>query len=238
MVGHIYKDFKAETGLLLCFAMLAGFVVLLSVQGGSEEELREMLAIVAWGLFMVNFFIPLLSMFATYEADEKEKWTDYAMVLPGGVRGYVKSKYMFIGVLIVISAAFTHVYACIFDGACNKSFLTQFDYLITMVAAGAGMIICAFYFPFVFRFGSQKGNGLVGAIILLLLLGSYCYMMFGDLSIFSKEDLEGVLWRWFQHHYETVVLAVLLLFFMGILAMAVSYQLSLRIFQKGVAERE
>lgn len=229
MLGHIYKDFKVSFVPLLCTGMLAVFVIVLSF---SETESAFM---VTWGLFIINLFLPMLAMFTAYDADEKEKWIPYAMTLPGGTESYVMSKYIFIAILMVFGAAFTHVYACIYDGFCNEVLLTQFDFLLIMVADGIGMILAAFHFPFVFRFGGQKGNGLAGAAVIILLLGYYCYMMFGDLSLFMRDDLEQYMIKWMVKHEEGVMIGVLLLFFVGIAAMITSCRLSIRIFKKGVA---
>lgn len=239
MLGQIYKDFKVSFVPLLCTGMLVLFIVILTFSEGMDAEMMEDSAfIAAWGLFIINLFLPVLAMFTAYDADEKEKWIPYAMTMPGGSAGYVRSKYIFIVILMFLGAAFTHVYSGIYDGFCNAVLLTQFDFLLIMVADGIGMILAAFHFPFVFRFGGQKGNALAGAAIIILLLGYYCYMMFGDLSLLMRDDLEQYMIKWMVKHEEGIIIGVLLLFFVGIAAMIISCRLSIKMFKKGVAVHE
>lgn len=235
MLGQIYKDFKVSFVPLLCIGMLAVFVVALSFMEGSVVEKTS---IVALGLFNINLFLPILAMFTAYDADEKEKWISYAVTLPGGIAGYVKSKYVYIIILMFLGAAFTHLYACIYDGICNMVNLTQIDFLLIMIADGIGMILTAFHFPFVFRFGEQKGNMLAGVVTVILLLTYYCYMMFGNLSLFERDDLEQYLIKWAMNHSEEIKIGVLMLFFVGIFAMVISYHIAARIFKKGGAVSE
>lgn len=239
MLGHIYKDFKVSFIPLLCTGMLALFVILLSFSQGTNAEMqKESAFIVASGLFDINLFLPGLAMFTAYDADEKENWIPYAMTLPGGVSSYVKSKYIFIVILMVLGAAFTHIYSCVYDGLYNEMLLTQIDFLLVMVADGIGMLLAAFHFPFVFRFGGQKGNVLAGVVVAVLVFGYYCYMMFGDLSLLTREDLGAYIVKWVMKHEEDIIIGVLMMFFIGIIAMVVSCQISIRMFKKGAAVHE
>lgn len=241
MVGHIYKDFKLSTVPLLCMGFFALFLVILAAgfDMDGDMELQEQIMLLVWGLMVFNFIIPMLSMFVVADADEKEKWTQYALCLPGGVRGYVKSKYMFVAIIMTLAAMFTHIYCAVFDGVHNELLLMGSDYIVVLIADGLGMLVCAFYFPFIFRFGQEKGNALGTGVILLGIAGLYLYLMFGDLSMFeNNENLAESVISWFQEHRYLIHFVISALFFAGAAAMYGSYRLLVHLFEKGVVNRE
>lgn len=239
MVGHIYKDFKLSAIPLLCMGVLALFLIILAIGVDMDEELQEQLVLLVWGLMVFNFIIPMLSMFAVADADEKEKWTQYALCLPGGVRTYVKSKYMFVAVIMTIVAMFTHIYVAVFDGVHNEIMLMNSEYGIILIADGLGMLVCAFYFPFIFRFGQEMGNLIGTGVILLGIVCMYLYFMFGDLSWFENNE-NPVEWMmtWLNEHIYVVNFTLSALFFGGIAAMYGSYRLLVYWFGKGGMIRE
>lgn len=237
MVGHLYKDFKLSLIPLFLMGMMAVCLIFLSGDN-TMEDVRAQSMLLAWSLLMFNFVTPMLSMVAVAEADEKEKWIPYALSLPGGVREYVRSKYVFVVIIMIIGAIFTNAYTAIYDGIHNEVLLMDLSYLIILIGSGSGMLVCAFYFPFIFRFGTEKGSVVGTGIVLLGIAVLYIYLMFGDLSLFERDNLLEEIMNWLGAHRSFIYFIISFLFFFSIAAMYGSYRLLVHWFKKGVIIHE
>lgn len=240
MVGQIYKDFRVSVIPLAAIGFLVVFNILLIVSALNDAAVSgsELTGIAAFGLFVMNLVVPILAMYTVQDADEKEKWPMYAMTLPGGASAYVKSKYVFIVIMMLISAAVTYLYICILDGFWGDGTLISMNCYLIMLADGIGMLLSAFHFPFVFRFGMKAGNLAGGVLIAAMLLAFYIFVMFGNLSLMEDGDIERKLLEWAGSHGENIMLVILSVFFLGILAMVLSCRFSVWLFRKGGIIRE
>lgn len=237
MVGHLYKDFKLSGTALILMGMMAAFLIFLPVFVRVENPM-ELTILLAFALILFNCMSPILSMCAVAEADEKEKWIPYALSLPGGVQEYVRSKYVFIVSIIIVGALFTTAYAAICDGVYDAVLLMNLNYLIILIGSGIGMLFCAFYFPIIFRFGTEKGGVIGTGILLLGIAAFYIYLMFGDLSLFESDNLLEEIMNWLKAHIGFVYFIISFLFLFGIAAMYGSYQLLVCWFKRGKIVRE
>lgn len=237
MVGHLYKDFKLSGIPLVLMGMMGVFLILLPIAVKMENPMQYKL-LLAWALIVFNGMSPVLSMCAVAEADEKEKWVPYALSLPGGVQEYVRSKYVFVMTIMLMGAMFTNAYTAIHDGICNEVFLMNLNHFIILIGSGSGMLFCAFYFPFIFRFGTEKGGVVGTGVILLVIAMLYIYLMFGNLSLFESDDLVGEIMNWLEVHIAFVYFILSFLFLFSITLMYGSYRLLVHWFKKEVIIHE
>lgn len=236
MVGHLYKDFRVGSFMLGYVGVMFLFIIWVSVNammnGGTFLEVASLNLSC---IFVLNMVLPILGMCLSHENDEGTKWIAYAISLPGGIAGYVKSKFLFPVILMLAGALFSHVYACIFDRIAGETLMTSLDFWVILMSAGVGMLTCAFYYPFVFRFGSQKGNMFGTGLLFCAILAGYIYIMFGDLSIWKREDMPEYIMRWIGEHIHNIKIIICALFLLGIAAIFVSYRIVIKTFRKGRA---
>lgn len=232
MVGHLYKDFKLSGTALVLMGMMAVFLIFLPVFVRVENPM-ELTILLAFALILFNCMSPILSMCAVAEADEKEKWIPYALSLPGGIQEYVRSKYIFIVSVMLIGALFTTAYTAICDGVHDEVLLMNLNYLIILIGSGIGMLFCTFYFPFIFRFGTEKGSVIGTGILLLGIVVFYIYLMFGDLSLFEFDNLLEEIVNGLETHIGFIYFIISSLFLLGIAAMYGSYRLLVFWFKSG-----
>ena len=199
-------------------------------------EFMEVVMNFSGGLFLLNITMAWSGMLIIGDADEKEKWMVYAIALPGGIKGYVKGKYAFVVVMMVFSALFTLVSSVVFDIIVGENRMIFASLMILMISGGISMLFCSLQFPLFFRFGSKKGNAVIGGVFLVVMCAFVIWLMFGDLSILDKLNADFIqqFFLWLQQHKGTVRLAAFLFFMVGIVGMMISYKVSVRAFRKAV----
>lgn len=240
MVGNIYKDFKVSKWALLGIAWLLVFFLGIILCSIDNMEFMDVVMNFFGGLCLLNITLPLSGMLIIGDADEKEKWMMYAIALPGGIKGYVKGKYAFVVVMMVFSALFTLVSAVVFDGIAGENRMISASLMILLFSGGISMLLCSLQFPLIFRFGSKKGNAVIGGVFLVVMCAFVIWFMFGDLSILDKLNADFIqqVFLWLQQHKGTVHLVAFLFFMAGIVAVMISYKVSVRVFRKAVEIRE
>ena len=236
MVGNIYKDFKVSKWALLGMAWLPVFFLGTILYNRDTMEFMEVVMDFSGGLFLLNITMAWSGMLIIGDADEKEKWMVYAIALPGGIKGYVKGKYAFVAVMMVLCALFTLVSSVVFDMIVGENILFFASLMILMISGGISMLFCSLQFPLFFRFGSKKGNAVIGGVFLVVMCAFVIWLMFGDLSILDKLNADFIqqFFLWLQQHKGTVRLAAFLFFMVGIVGMMISYKVSVRAFRKAV----
>ena len=239
MVGNIYKDFKVSKWALLGMAWLPVFFLGTILYNRDTMEFMEVVMDFSGGLFLLNITMAWSGMLIIGDADEKEKWMVYAIALPGGIKGYVKGKYAFVAVMMVLCALFTLVSSVVFDIIVGDNIMLSAGFLIFMISGGISMLACSLQYPIMFYFGSPKGSTLVGWLLLAVLCAVYIWYMFGDLSILDKLSQNFMeLFLWVQQHVAAVRLIVFLFFMVGVAAMMISYKVSVCAMRKAVEVRE
>ena len=236
MVGSIYKDFKVSKWVLIAVVLFFVYFLGVILYDAGTMEFKNVVMNFFLGLFNLNFTLPLLGMFISVDADEKEKWMVYAIALPGGIKGYVKGKYAFVAVMMVLCALFTLVSSVVFDIIVGENIMIFASLMILMISGGLSMLFCSLQFPLFFRFGSKKGNAVIGGVFLVVMCAFVIWLMFGDLSILDKLNADFIqqVFLWLQQHKGTVRLAAFLFFMVGIVGMMISYKVSVRAFRKAV----
>ena len=239
MVGSIYKDFKVSKWVLIAVVLFFVYFLGVILYDAGTMEFKNVVMNFFLGLFILNFTLPLLGMFISVDADEKEKWMVYAIALPGGIKGYVKGKYAFVALMMVLCALFTLVSSVVFDIIVGENIMIFASLMILMISGGISMLACSLQYPIMFYFGSPKGSTLVGWLLLAVLCAVYIWYMFGDLSILDKLSQNFMeLFLWVQQHVAAVRLIVFLFFMVGVAAMMISYKVSVCAMRKAVEVRE
>ena len=169
---------------------------------------------------IVMVFLVILPL-TSFSTDELARWDKFAAALPGGRRAVVKSKYQLLflalaGMLILSSVM--NLFIFLFDRE-DGSFFTMM--VTALVCAGAGLLINCLFYPFLFKYGVQKGRiflvlagGMIGAV----------FVISADILIHDTGTLHRMLFA--LSPVVIVVAAVVLL----AAAVVVSYLVSRRIY--------
>lgn len=239
MVGSIYKDFKVSKWFFIVVVLFFVYFLGMILYDAGTMEFKNVVMNFFLGLFILNFTLPLLGMFISVDADEKEKWMMYAMALPGGSKGYVKGKYALVAVMVVFGGLVTFASSVVFDMIAEDNIMLSAGFLIFMISSGISMLACSLQYPIIFYFGSQKGSALVGWLLIAVLCAVYIWYMFGDLSVLDKLSQNFMqVFLWVQQHVAAVRLIVFLFFMVGVAAMRISYKVSVCAMRKAVEVRE
>lgn len=243
MIGQLYKDFKMAWMTFFFLGFMAFVMALLGPEdGGTPDEMAESVLIILSGLAMLNMMVPMIAMQEVTMIDEKERWADFVMALPGGLKTYVCSKYIFIVLINVIAALFTHIFCLVTDMLWDNPLWSQMlssahvEYMIIGAAAGLGMLIAAFFFPFVFCFGMKAANAVGTVFILGIGLAFYIFFMFGDTTIL--ENFAQRVPEFLFSHYRLIGNIIKALLPIGIAAMCGSCALAVRACKYGMTRRE
>ncbi len=243
MIGQIYKDFKLAWMTFFCMGVIAFSIILFVPDGsGTPDESAENVLIILSGLAMLNMMVPMIAMQEAASIDEKERWADFVMVLPGGLKTYVWSKYIFIVLINVIAAIFTHLFCLATDMLWSNPLWSQMlssahvEYMIIGAASGLSMLMVSFFFPFVFCFGMRAANVISTIFTCGVFLAFYIFIMFGDLTI--MEDFARRALSYLTSHYRLIANIIKALLPIGIAAMCGSCALAVKACKYGMTRRE
>lgn len=218
MVGQLYKDMKIawQAFVFLGFILAAQIIVTVEACSNPEAELESMMLI---GCGILNFTAPFAAIFPVIQADESEKWICYTTILPGGITTYVQGKYVFMLIVMSATAFVSHIYSCILAIACNNMMIpyhtltdSLYNHLpftpmntIILLSSSLGLLFCSLLIPLLFRFGTKAASSIVGFLTFPILIGAYCYWMFGDITFFTQENSAMLLIQWLAEHNKEIV---------------------------------
>lgn len=231
MLGYLYKDLRVSIINLICIAMLGVLAAALTLFAGYEYEPQEGEALACRVIFIVNLFLPLVAMYIVYAADAKERWVQYALSLPGGIKRYVKSKYLFVAAFLLFGAVYAVLLSVIFNTVFHYNYMTGSVLYFILMADAIGIILTSLYIPVVFRFGAEVGNAISSGIVILCLILVYCLVLFGNLSE------EGVYDKLFGDlPIDEMGNSIIIFFLLSIAIMYFSYKISVNVFMRGISE--
>ena len=239
MRGYIYKDYKVTTMALVIIGVLASFLIWAIIVSSSDADvgMREKQMMVLYFLGIINFISPLISVFTCYEADKKEKFIQFAAAMPGGIKRYIQSKYMYIYSLIVMVIIFSYGVASCYDLSIGEVSTLKSLHWILFAVVGMGLIACSIHFPLAYRFGSGIGNMTGTVLIVGTLIGFYIYMMFGDISKFDDNLWKNVL-NWILKNEDSIKYVVSIIFAIGVGSTCISCWLSEKACIKGAINQD
>ena len=212
MKGLMLKEFLITRSYLKTYVVVLAVYMLISFTGNASMFAS-----------MVSVVLMVLPMSA-FALDEVAKWDKFAAALPGGRRKMVCSKYqsllaLSVGSLILACAA--SLLVSVF-GRDQSSGLPELM-LTSVSCVAACLLLNCILFPFLFKYGAQKGRVILIAVIAVffaLLAMGFVLLKFNKgsflspLSQLSPVTIGGI---------GVAVLAA---------ALAVSYSLSCRIYEK------
>lgn len=245
MVGLIYKELVLQKrGLiilgityiiflaLLFFPMSNDYAVTLANTFGMEANTLIMIWIIL--IYIITFLVLGMYQPTIFETDESRKWADFITSTPLTENGQIAAKYGFTLLLSVILLAFNWGVSFITAIAYDADFYFV-DLLVLLFYIQ--LLLRAFEYPFIVRFGSKNGGIYKGFLFLLIVLAVILYLLFGDLSAFGS--INGIVdWLFdvimVRDSSGTMMTVQASLPFVSILCYAASYKLSDRLYKKGV----
>jgi hypothetical protein len=205
--GLIIKDFLVLKKTGRVFLMLLGLYLVMSIFMNTDM-----------GTLMV-FICGMLSI-STFAYDEQAKWDGYALTMPISKRDLVRAKYVLAIILSFIGA----VAGVVLSAASNLD-APFIDWSGILIASG--IALCASYLfnslalPLLYKFGAEKSR--------VILLACYAVPLIGVSLVMNElEKSSGTLLR----IQSLLDLGAILLPFVTIAILFVSYLISLRIYEK------
>ena len=206
MKGLIKKDFLLiKSNVKLIVLMLFVFSIM-AIQGQFDIS------------FVVPFIVVMIFM-STFSYDEYNKWDAYAITIPNGRKNIVKSKYIASLILIVVSIIITFLLNYITSLVNNNLDLNKFISTLSGTAF-ATILILSIMYPFIFKFGIEKGR--IGMLVIT-------FVIVGIVGLFSKYvkiDVTNNLITFFNNYWFIFLPIVLLVMLL------ISYNVSKKIYMK------
>ncbi len=230
MKGLLYKDLITNRANI--FAML---FLLYAIIGCMALALWDDTGVLGAGavtvpvgcIFVLNICIPLITMI-TGVTDNKTKWTQYALALPGGVKRIVLEKYVMCiigqGIGILLSAILVLVVKLKLDLSWKA--LSIFA-LPAVTGVGLFGIIVAIMLPIILKRGNLAEK--IGiATLFLIAIGVELYICFGNLKIFEDKDLLMKVVMWVINNLKKIWLIAGGIAVFGGLCECISYKLTVK----------
>ena len=206
MKGFILKDFlliKGNARHILLFLVAFGLIAL---QGNDF-------------LYFVPAFISMMMFMTTFSYDEYNKWDAYAISLPVKKKELVLSKY--VGSILLLAIALLGTFLIAFlVGLVNQDFDIQKTLSLLLGCGASILLLQAFMYPLLIKFGVEKGR--IGLFVGIFLLSFLVGFLMKNISLTIPENLTH-----FLHLYLPWILLILVF-----LVTFISYQISKRIYVK------
>lgn len=252
MKGLLYKDLingKAYIGLVVFYLFYAFMMVeTIGWEFVSAVGLEAKLGVLSenYILLMATVFvaclIPMSMSTVLCTLDNKTKWTNYAIALPGGYKNVVAEKYIIvvighvIGVLasLITIFAIKHTFEVEVDGVMIEDVGANVFVILMLIMLGISLIGNSILIPFVAR----NKPGLVNIVLTvcagIALYGLFAYIALGDVSFFKQENLVQRIIMWIATHKKQVWGTCYGLVGVGVVAQIVSYVVSVKNYLKYV----
>lgn len=170
-------------------------------------------------LISLTSFMGTMMFMSTFSYDEYSNWNAYALALPNGKRSFVKSKYvanlLLLAIVVVISTGLSLGYAAI-----KGTLHLQETFSLMFICIFALTLLQAVFYPFIFRFGIEKGRIAIFVLVFALI---------GLSSIFVdkiKSLIPIEIFTWCGNYRIVIVIVIM------ILALYVSYRVSEYVYSK------
>lgn len=160
MKGLLIKDFRLIKGQLYFLLIVMGCVIVFMINGSE-----------AFGVAYVCSMVALLSL-TTVSYDEYENGSAFLFTLPITKKDYVKEKYFFAGILLLIGLICTMIMWCI-TAMIKTGNITWDDWMSCCIGGvTAGLLMVAVALPAQLKFGPERGRiALVTIVLLVVALG-------------------------------------------------------------------
>lgn len=251
MKGLLYKDYINGKG----YIVLAGFYIfyIACIIGAVASEFtnatgfEKKIAVLSenyvmfLGCIIVACIMPVGIALGICGLDNKTKWTNYVLALPGGYKVLVTEKYIvaLIGeaIAVILSLLVALAIKCFFEVEVDGVQLdagSQVLYIVMLIMIGSCLIVSAFVLPLTCR---NKGRLL--DIVATICLVAICYALFayialGDISFFQQENFMERILMWIATHKKVIWGIGYGLVGVGIVAQIISYSVTVKMYHKYV----
>ena len=146
------------------------------------------------------------------EADEKNKIRAYLSAMPIGKNAYVASKYVFIGIATYVFFSLSMVWTISAGAFSVDSYalnLLSFTYAMQIAMLSFSVFVSALELFLFLVLGKKKAMMIKVGFLLLLGIAVVGFILFGDLHILEKIDLEKIVHWMNTHQFEVVLMQIL-----------------------------
>ena len=252
MGGLLYKDFTEikGKGILILLAVLSlAFAVFRVVFAGTNEILELMVTdsmrrtVNLADIFLTSalgFFLIYLNYLINYTvkricaADEKSKVRGYIFAGPLTKETYIASKYVFIGIMTYIFFSLYEIWSVLLEGNLGEDFYSLFN-SIAVVFFSFSLLIAAIELLTFLLWGVGRATMIKIAFIMFIGILVIGYVLFGNLDVFEKLDIEWII-SWANAHAFELMLANILSPAITLILYYISYRITVTFYER--KERE
>ncbi len=232
MKGLIYKDIVTNRGNIFAMMFVLYAVIGNMILALSDDFKLDAFAVVSvpmGSLFVLNICIPLIAMI-TGMTDNKTKWTQYAIALPGGYKKIIQEKYVLgiIGQGIGVLLSLILILVVKFNLDITWKILSIYA-IPAVLGVGIFCILIAIMLPLILK-RENLADKIVIAAMFLFAFGLEIYICFGNLSIFGDDGLMLKAIMWIMKNLKKLWLISGGFILLGILAEFVSYKITVKTF--------
>ena len=252
MKGLLYKDLvngKAYIALVIFYLFYAFMMVeavgweFISAEGfeAKLEVLSESYLMLGGSVFAACL-LPMAMSTVLCTLDNKTKWTNYAIALPGGYKNVVAEKYIIviighvIGVLAALITIFAikHTFEVEVDGVLIEDVGANVFVILMLLMLGVSLIGNSILIPFVTRNKPGIVNITLTVCSVIAMYGLFAYIALGDISFFQQGNIMQRIIMWIANHKKEVWGACYGLVGVGVISQIVSYLVSVKNYLKYV----
>ncbi|MBE5954215.1 MAG: ABC-2 transporter permease [Lachnospiraceae bacterium] len=252
MKGLLYKDLingKAYIGVVAFYLFYAFMTVdVVGWDFNAAEDLEAKLEVLSeyylmlGGCVFVACLLPMAMSTVLCTLDNKTKWTNYAIALPGGYKNVVAEKYIIvvighvIGVLasLITIFAIKHTFEVEVDGVMIEDVGANVFVILMLLMLGISLIGNSILIPFATRNKPGVVNVVLTVCAVIAMYGLFAYIALGDISFFKQENLVQRIVMWIATHKKQVWGTCYGLVGAGVVAQIVSYVVSVKNYLKYV----
>ncbi|MGN0695290.1 MAG: ABC-2 transporter permease [Oscillospiraceae bacterium] len=238
MAGLLYKELIINKKSLLIYlgtVLFLSFGTIVNV-AGDDIDPEKAAGIIPLFYFMIFFFTGMFQP-NLFEPDETKKWAYFVTSTPAMARGQVYSKYMASFVMSLFAMLWCQVLDTVINFILDSQSMAMTAVFIFFYVQ---LLLRAAEYPFIVRFGSKIGSTYKMASFFLVIFIVFVYLLFGDLSMFSMNNLFDVVYGILDGSVfsDNVLLVLSLCPFLAIAAYYLSYRLSCKFYLKGAESFE
>lgn len=183
MAGLLYKELVLNKKNLILMAIavmfLSAAIFMCAFFTDDGDTTDTSLIIRSIGIMMFFYMFVIIGFITPgfFQRDEKKKWAYFISSTPLTDAGHIKSKYLFTFLIYVALLMWCYFLSLITDVLGGASAVDiAFEMLWVM------LLLNAVEFPFLVRFGYKTGGYVKTALVSLLVLIAFEYILFGDAS--------------------------------------------------------
>lgn len=238
MKGLLYKDYINGRGFIaivifyLCY--VGSMISVISYEFTNGKDIVEQIEVITECFSMmvacvfVACLIPMSMSTTLCNTDNKTKWNDYALALPGGYKLVVAEKYVIvlIGHLIsaVSSLVITYCIKTIFVLDVEGFKLeTDIFIMLMLVLVGISLLFNAILLPFIVRNKSWWIDILFVAVVVIVFYAGFAYLALGDISFFQQENLVQKMLEWVSKNETSLWIICGAVTGIGLVSQLISY---------------